>query len=250
MDVTAYIAALKKEGAALAAAAELAGPTAQVPTCPGWQVEDLLRHIGYVHRWACRFVTDGLEQAATKHTEHEVLRLGPPRESLVDWYREGLDNLARALGRAAPDLQCWTFLAAPSPLLFWARRQGHETAIHRVDAQVAAGVTPAAFDPEFASDGIEELLFGFLSRRKPETANLEPLVVLTATDAVESWRLARAGRAFVTSRSSDAAPCQVQGAAADLYLTLWNRPTAGPLRSQGDSSWLDWWREVVQVTWK
>lgn len=39
---------------------------------------------------------------------------------------------------AAGYVDCWTFLDAPSPLAFWARRQAHETAIHRADAQLAA----------------------------------------------------------------------------------------------------------------
>ena len=42
--------------------------------------------------------------------------------------------------RSAPaDLDCFTFLPAESARHFWARRQAHETAIHRVDAENAAG---------------------------------------------------------------------------------------------------------------
>src|SRR5262249_53658636 len=60
---------------------------------------------------------------------------------LPGWFREGHAALVQALSVAGPDLNCWAFLAAPSPLAFWARRQAHETAIHRVDAGQAA-VTP------------------------------------------------------------------------------------------------------------
>src|SRR5262249_60086760 len=63
----------------------------------------------------------------------------------------------------------WTFLEAPSPVAFWARRQAHETAIHRVDAdQAAAGAGKAGggapFTPRFAADGIDELIMGFVGR--------------------------------------------------------------------------------------
>src|SRR6204780_1534249 len=58
---------------------------------------------------------------------------------------------------------CCGFLDAPSPLAFWARRQAHEPAIHRADAESAAGdVTP--FPAVFAADGIDELLVCFASR--------------------------------------------------------------------------------------
>ena len=67
--------------------------------------------------------------------------------------------------------------AGPSPLAFWARRQAHETAVHRYDAQSAApGGPPApagAFDPAFAADGVDELIMGFAARRRyrrPATA--------------------------------------------------------------------------------
>jgi len=46
------------------------------------------------------------------------------------------------LASAPPDLDCLTFLAAPSPLAMWARRQAHETAIHRVDAESPAARSP------------------------------------------------------------------------------------------------------------
>src|SRR5260370_27003394 len=70
--------------------------------------------------------------------EDEVLTRGPADDVLLDWFRDGHASLVRALAAADPDLKCWTFMAAPSPLVFWARRQSHETAIHRVDTQQAA----------------------------------------------------------------------------------------------------------------
>ena len=68
-----------------------------------------------------------------------------------------------ALRSAPADLECWTFLPADSPLAFWARRQAHETTIHRVDVEsISASLTP--LDAQLSADGIDELLFGFASR--------------------------------------------------------------------------------------
>ncbi len=90
---------------------------------------------------------------------------GPRTPTLASWLRDGCAALAAALEAAPPDLQCSTFLRAPSPLAMWARRQAHETAIHRVDAELAAGLAPSADNPVFAADGADELLTCFVPRR-------------------------------------------------------------------------------------
>ena len=78
---------------------------------------------------------------------------------------QGCDGLADALAAAPDDLECWTFLPAPSPRAMWARRQAHETAIHRVDAELAAGTPVWRCDAAFAADGVDELLTCFVPRR-------------------------------------------------------------------------------------
>jgi hypothetical protein len=46
MGAAEFIEVLRREGALMAAVAEKAGITAGVPTCPDWQVSDLVRHLG------------------------------------------------------------------------------------------------------------------------------------------------------------------------------------------------------------
>jgi uncharacterized protein (TIGR03083 family) len=139
-DVPGYVGALRSQGDLLADAAQRAGLAAAVPSCPGWAVRDLLKHTGYVHRWATGFVAEGLTHPVGA-SEEEILGQGPADDELPGWFRDGHAALVRALGAAAPGLNCWAFLPAPSPLAFWARRQAHETAIHRVDAEQAAART-------------------------------------------------------------------------------------------------------------
>src|SRR5215470_8800727 len=136
-DIPGYIGALRREGQLLAGEAQRAGLAARVPSCPGWAVRDLLKHTGYVHRWATGFVAQGLIRPVGD-SEEEILSRGPGDAELPGWFREGHAALVQALSVAGPDLNCWAFLAAPFPLAFWARRQAHETAIHRVDAGQAA----------------------------------------------------------------------------------------------------------------
>ena len=62
MKTAEFLQALETEGRLLAAAAEEAGTEAKVPTCPEWQVRDLLRHTGAVHRWAAAYVAEQLTE--------------------------------------------------------------------------------------------------------------------------------------------------------------------------------------------
>jgi len=162
MDIAEHIEHLRRDGARLVEAAGRAGLDAPVPTCPGWTVRDLVGHTGGVHRWAASHLTTGRPGPATAE-ETAPLFATPEDGKLLDWYRDAHSELVDALTKTDPGVACWSFLAAPSPLAFWARRQAHETAIHRVDAESAgSSVTPVA--PGFAVDGIDELLNGFLSR--------------------------------------------------------------------------------------
>jgi Mycothiol maleylpyruvate isomerase N-terminal domain len=85
-DVGACARALRREGALLADAAERAGMGAEVPACPGWRVRDLLKHLGYVHRWAAGYLTEGFTQAVGEPSEQVILGQGPDLYLLL-WNR-------------------------------------------------------------------------------------------------------------------------------------------------------------------
>ena len=254
-DVPGYIAALGREGDLLAAAAERAGMGAAVPSCPDWAVRDLLKHTGYVHRWATGIVAQGLARPAGGASEEEILAQGPGDAELPGWFREGHAALVRALTEAPPDLDCWAFLAAPSPLAFWARRQAHETAIHRVDAEQAAGRTSAsAFEPAFAADGVDELIMGFLARsiRRGSGPGLDAGLAIHAADGPAGhtdWLVTGGAGEPGVSRGTGEAGCDTTGPARDLYLTLWNRRPPDGLQVTGEPGILAAFRRELQITW-
>lgn len=258
MDISQHIAALEEDGVLLADAAEAAGREAAVPACPGWKVRDLVRHQAYVHRWAMRHI---LQQPADvigdDVTEADILGGGPPDSDLIIAYREGHAALVRALREADPALRCATFMdTAPTPLGFWARRQAHETAIHRFDAQSARpGGAPgpaSAFGPVFAADGIDELIMGFARRRKyrPEGGRGRSLTV-RPDDTPDRWHLRVGGNGTEVSRGDRDAGCVLEGPAAGLYAFLWNRSTAGAaeVRVTGDPAIPGIWGAGVRVRW-
>jgi uncharacterized protein (TIGR03083 family) len=262
VEIAAHVDALERDGALLADAAAAAGLTASVPTCPGWQVRDLVRHQAYVHRWAARHVT---ERPATVlddgDDEEAVLASGPDDAELIAAYRSGHAALVAALRAADPDLDCATFMPAPSPLAFWARRQAHETAIHRYDAQsAAAGGAPepgAAFAAAFADDGVDELIMGFAARRRYRLrADGTRSLAVRAADTGNGWRVTLADGATKVARCGQAgdggaADCLLAGPAAGIYAYLWNRSAAAAatVTVTGDPAVLDVWRSSVRVTW-
>ncbi|MEU9736785.1 maleylpyruvate isomerase family mycothiol-dependent enzyme [Streptomyces sp. NPDC048002] len=239
MKTADFIDILYREGELLASAAERAGTGAKVPTCPQWQVRDLLQHTGAVHRWATAFV-------ATPHTAYQPFEDHPALDGaeLIAWFRAGHRTLVDTLTAAGPDLQCWHFLPAPSPLAFWARRQTHETTIHRLDAESAHGGTPTAIDPAVAADGIDELLLAFHARAKSRVRSTEPRVLRVratdADDAVWTVRLSEEPPAAVRGHGGEA-DCEVAGPVAQLYPALWNRVPF--LEVTGDASVAELWRE-------
>ncbi|MEV5611262.1 maleylpyruvate isomerase family mycothiol-dependent enzyme [Streptomyces sp. NPDC052225] len=242
MEIAEHIETVDTEGRLLADAAEKAGVDAKVPTCPDWQVRDLLRHQGAVHRWAAAHIA---ERAAQRLPLTEPSDLDG--DELLAWFREGHRHLVDTLTNADPELECWSFMAAPSPLAFWARRQAHETAVHRVDAQSALArtehVRPDVFPAEFGADGIDELLIGFHARSRSRVRSDVPRVLrvrATDTDAVWTVRVTQEPPATVRGAEGDA-ECEVSGPASQLYLALWNRLPFPAVT--GDASLAALWRE-------
>jgi uncharacterized protein (TIGR03083 family) len=250
MDVLEHVEQLRLDGARLAEAASSTDPAAPVPTCPDWRLRDLVRHVGGVHRWATGFVLGAGVQPPDGDLE-KLVGGWPDDAELVAWFGSGHRALVEALVSAPADLEAWTFLDAPTPLAFWARRQAHETAIHRVDAESAAGDV-TGFPSGFAADGVDELLLRFVGRPgKVLPVETPRSMVVRATDVPRSWRVtfARTGFQIQTDPVNADAELLVTGSASDLYTLLWNRRDAKGSELDGEPDVLALWRETVRIRW-
>ncbi|WP_406066415.1 maleylpyruvate isomerase family mycothiol-dependent enzyme [Streptomyces sp. NBC_01077] len=249
MKITEYIDALETAGRGLAVAAAEAGPDAEVPTCPGWRVRDLLRHTSMVHRWATDLV---VEARATYQPDGGETTLNG--EELLAHFREGHAALVAALRAAPESLECWTFLPAPSPLTFWARRQAHETTVHRADAESALAAGPGPVEPMVAADGIDELLRGFHGRDRSKVRTAEPRTLrVRATDTGDVWSVHLSAteppRTERGGRATGPADAELGGPADRLYLFLWNRLPVGAVTLTGDEEIARLWRETSGIGW-
>lgn len=245
-----HLEALVRSGAALREAAAAAGLDAKVPTCPAWDVTELVTHQGMVHRWAAANLRGD--------TDHDTSRSKAEAKAAADllgWYSEGLAALVDTLNATAEDAKAMVFLKdAPPPRRFWARRQAHETTIHRVDAISAVhGRWPRALDvdidPVLAADGIDELLTGFITRGKGRLHSAEPYTVVVRTDDTgHAWTLRISeGPIVTTPGETKRSEVVFTGTAVQLYLSLWNR--ADEITTNGRSDIVEQWRTQIRVRW-
>lgn len=251
MEIAQHIAALSDAGTALADAAGRAGLAAKVPSCPKWTVRDLVFHTGGVHRWATAVVVEALQEPPRPLAMDPVADSDgrPADDELIDWFRNGHNTLVKALQDAPPDLDAWRFLRdAPSTLAFWARRQAHETTIHRVDAEQATGAAVTPIDAHLAADGVDELLAGMLTRRKTRLRTDKPTTVaVRASDVDAAWHLTITREVPVVERVAGDAAATISGTAQQLYLALWNRAPMNDLQIDGDRTLIDRWTDLATV---
>ena len=248
-DLATWIVSIDRESAALVRAVEAAGLGAPVPTCPGWQVRDLVRHLGGVHRWATVHIAEGRRERMPKQEEINLMASYPSDDLLLQRFEQEARRLRQVLAEAPVNLECWSFLPSTYPLQFWARRQAHETEIHRADAEIAAGSGVVGFPAEIAGDGIEEMLFGFAAvGHRPSPA--PPLrLALLAQDLPRQWHVQLGPEGIRAERGPADADCQVRGTASDLFLWLWNRLPKSALSVEGNQEVVKQWSQTMRVRW-
>jgi uncharacterized protein (TIGR03083 family) len=222
-----FLEHVKAESARLGEVARM-GLDAPVPSCPGWTVDDVVRHVAQVY-------------------DHkvEVLKLGalpdpwPPdssgRESL-QWYDEARTALVAALEAAGTEAQTWTFNPRDSTSGFWYRRMAHESLVHRIDVEQAHDVvTP--IDPDLALDGIDEVLYPTLGGPWWEEGDTEfPIdATLRITALGRSWTIrADATSVDVQQGAEGETAAEIFGDPAPIYLWLWGRVGEDAIQSVGD----------------
>lgn len=254
MEIAEHITAVGREAEVFAEAARHGGLEADIEGCPGWNMRDLVRHLSEIHLWAAARVAKRTSKLfpddISEHTESwpELAVFWPDDGDLVDWYLETNANLVRSLESASPTDDMPTFLPAPSPLAMWARRQAHETAVHRFDAQNASGAG-TGFDPVFASDGIDELVRAFAPRSTKFPVASTRTAVIHAADTDDTWHVTFAPDGITTTRGDGPADMTLTGDASDLYLVLWNRNEGSTVSVEGDGELLDLWHTNMRVRW-
>lgn len=251
MDYDRHCTEIVTQAELLASDIKGADLRAPVPSCPGWTLGMLLRHIGGGHRW----IEETVRTQATEYIPDDQIRKvegddsgEPPSE----WLVEGAVRLAETLRAAGPGVHVAMQHGLEASTAFFARRFTHETLVHRADAMLAAEREFAAAD-DVVVDAIDEWMeldaLPFQLDYKPAKRELlgpgrclafEASGPGHTTDA--AWFVDLTGEVITWSRSRRAPAVTVRGPLTDLLLALYRRK---PVRSSGivigDERLLDAW---------
>jgi uncharacterized protein (TIGR03083 family) len=242
-----YAAILTTENDRLAALFADADPSVAVPTCPGWDLSQLLKHVGRGHRWAAQMVAS---RATEVLNPRDVVGGRPPdggAEAAAEWLRDSVTELLDAVTTVGSDAPVWTF-TGPKPSAWWVRRRLHEATVHRGDAAIAIG-REFEIAPDVAADGVSEyldLLTGRPAGDEPALADGATLH-LHATDealgAAGEWLIRSDAGRVVWEHGHGKGDAAVRGAAGDLLLGTLRRIPADSDRLEvlGDrQTWTTW----------
>jgi uncharacterized protein (TIGR03083 family) len=239
-----------------------AGPAAPVPTCPGWDVSDLLHHLTEVQDfWS--LIASGRADDPEAAQAAKMPR-ADDHATQASRCESASAALRIAVGRA-PATACWTWDDEDRTVGWVARRQAHEALIHRVDAEVAAGAEVRDAPPDLAADGIDELLRVFVGGA-PDWGEFLPdggVVLLEATDTGHRWQVVlgglwgtspRSGKVYeglpmaeVDDDEQDEPDAVVRGRAWDLDRWLWGRGSRSDLDITGEPEVIDRLRIACEV---
>ena len=219
----------------------------RVPSCPDWSADDLLWHLTEVQSFWLTIVDQGLQ------TDEEVGAVTAPgrpvdRDAAIALFEKVTIHLAMKLDVASDDDPVWTW--TPNHTVGWVRRrQAQEALMHRVDAELTAGL-PSEIDPGLAEDGVDEVLTQFGSE-PPARGAFDPsglLVEVLSAPTGRAWhvRLGRfrgidpSGRSHDepdyhhVTQPHDPVDAVIGGSPAELLLWLWGRSEGVGITVTGD----------------
>jgi uncharacterized protein (TIGR03083 family) len=241
-----FRATLLGETRALGAVIAAADPDAPVSTCPGWTMNQLLKHVGRGHRWSAQIIA---ERRMEPLDPREVRGGKPPEDSdgAIDWLNQGAQLIIDAVDRVGPETRVWTF-TGPKPAGWWIRRRVHEATVHRADAVLAVG-GDFELPAELAADGVTEwidlLTVGADLHKPPLQRGLT--LHLHATDdglgPTGEWTITHDEDGLQWSHDHIKGEVAVRGSAVNLLLALTRRRTAAEAGVEvlGDEAVWDSW---------
>lgn len=226
-----------------------ADPATPVPTCPGWTLKHLFRHVGRGNRWAAQIIADH----RASELDPRMVRDGKPPDdpdAAIDWLNDGAQLIIDAV-EVVGSVRVWTFIG-PRPAGWWIRRRLHEATVHRADAAHAAG---SGFElaPELAADAISEWveLMANMSTDPPPLERGQTMHLHATDDGLGptgEWTIVHDEDGVWWSHNHGKGTVALRGPATDLMLAITRRKTATDLGLDmfGDSAVWDQWLTRTQ----
>ena len=198
-------------------------PAAAVPSCPGWTVADLTRHVGEVYLHKTLAMREGVEPEPwppAELAEEEPL-------ALLD---RSYADLRHEFATRTPEDPAGAWYTPDQSVGFWIRRMAQETVIHRIDAELGAGQVVAPVPDDLAIDGIDELLKVFVEYSVRNWASAfgdalegSPGRTYTVRTDGAAWRVRTGPGLFAVEDGPGEADVTVSGPPAAVLRWAWNR---------------------------
>ncbi len=251
LDHIAYLGHLAEESRRFREVLAACDLDAPVPSCPDWDARALLDHLTGV-QWHWGTV---VRERITEGGDLDPPPFPRDRDALLAAYDEASAALQGALRDTDPGTEVWMW-AEDKRVGFIARRQALEAAVHRMDAELAAGVPVTPVDPALAADGVLEVL-DVMYGGCPPWGSFEvtgPHAVVRCTDTGDEVPVVLGrfsgtdpeGTTYdepdlsVRAVDPDAEPSAVlSGTADDLLGWLWHRRGRDAVTTSGDETTLD-----------
>jgi uncharacterized protein (TIGR03083 family) len=226
MEYAEFVDHVRADGVLLADTAD-GNIDADVPSCPDWQVRDLVAHVAQVY-------------------EHKIecTRLGrvpdpwPPEwaqaNEPVPWFRDAHARLLEMFEHNDATSPSATWWPADQTVGFWARRMAQETAVHRVDAELARRA-PTPVDAALATDGVDEVLHLMLAGDWSDDTDDAMTGQRIAIDTGgRTWQVVLDREAVTVTDGDGQGNARVSGAPSDVLLWMWGRATESDVEVSGD----------------
>jgi uncharacterized protein (TIGR03083 family) len=176
------------------------------------------------------------------------LQVGAPLEFLDDAYRQ----MVAQFDARRPSDHANTWFEPDQTVGFWIRRMAQETVIHRVDAELAAGLPLAPIPDDLAIDGIDEVLKLFLayqSEQYPEEFDLDSaggLAVLVNANG-RGWVVRATPKGVTVADGGGDAQAVVSGSPVAVLLRLWRRADDDSVSASGETRAVARLREQLKI---
>jgi uncharacterized protein (TIGR03083 family) len=198
-----------------------ASAEAPVPSCPGLTIGETARHVGSVYRMVRLWLRD-------RRRPDEWQTDPAPGQSILNYFRAGREALLEELTAHDPEEPASTWWPADPTYGFWRRRMAHETTIHRIDVQDAAGVEAVDVAEDVAVDGVDEVLALWFGQKLPMLGLSGTMTGSVGVSTGGHHWMARAGPAETTAWRCSAAEAGradalVSGPPMGVYRWLWGR---------------------------
>jgi len=231
LSIATYVGHVRADADRMASAYRRGPADAPVAACPGWDVTALVEHMAYIHRWA-----DYAVRNAVAAGPDDIAHPGSAAD-LAEWLRSGAATLADDLAAIDPAAPTWHPFPVERVAWVWARRQAHETAMHRWDAETAT-TGSSTLDTRLAADGITE----YIGLAVPRIAQREGVVLPGATVRIDCSDVDDA--VHVLGPPDQPVVATLRATAEQALLVLMGRASHSNFEIEGDVEAADAWLSI------